>query len=155
MINLLPKLRTSLTLALSIAVFLIILPLTYFSRSLSQRLSCLWSAVILRLLGCSYTVENAHHLLNEGAIYSVQHTSLLDTFIYPALLPSHTIYYAKSELKRIPIFGWVLHQLGHQFVERGGGQSQLDILRDNALLFPKNTALFIHPQGTRRERYVR
>ena len=142
--------RTLFTLMSTALILIILIALTYFSRPLALSLSRLWSRVILRLLGCTYNVIGRENLPLSGAIIAAQHTSLLDTFIYPALLPSKTIYYAKSELKKVPILGLALRRLGHQFVDRGKGSAQLNTLREDALTFPDDVTLFIHPQGTRR-----
>ncbi|MEI8027478.1 MAG: lysophospholipid acyltransferase family protein [Pseudomonadota bacterium] len=109
-----------------------------------------WSRFLLKTLGCTLKLEGSLPKNLSGYIVAAQHTSLLDTFIYPSILPPRTLYFAKKELRHTPIFGFLLARLGYLFVERDSAISSLKLMENVGMRSKSTDIFFIHPQGTRR-----
>ena len=109
-----------------------------------------WSRYLLKVLGCKLELQGSLPENLSGYIVAAQHTSLLDTFIYPCILPPRTLYFAKKELRHTPIFGFLLARLGYLFVERDSAVSSLKLMENVGLKAKSTDIFFMHPQGTRR-----
>ena len=109
----------------------------------------LWGKGFLRCFGVRLAVHGRKLLPAEGLIVAASHHSLLDTFIYPAILDPKSCYVAKSELARIPLFATAFRLLGNVFVERGGDKSSRETLLRHVEALPPGFSVFIHPEGTR------
>jgi 1-acyl-sn-glycerol-3-phosphate acyltransferase len=120
------------------------------SARLARTLVRSWGWACLRLMRIRVEVEHGERLTGAAAVYAAQHTSLLDTFVYPALLPVDTLYIAKSELARLPLLSFAYRRLGYLFVDRSGGASALLSLERAASEAAPGHSFFVHPQGTRR-----
>ena len=80
-----------------------------------------WIRGILKIFGVRLTVSGLEHL-EPGRNYVVManHRSQLDPVAMGvAVLPRHTRWVAKKELRRVPILGAALHLSGQIFIDRG------------------------------------
>ena len=109
----------------------------------------IWGKGVLLCFGTRFSVSGLEQLPSSNFITAVSHHSLLDTFIYPAILPPETCYIAKSELSRLPIFSRAFRLLGNAFVRRGEGRGALSELVTHVQGLPPQHTVFIHPEGTR------
>ena len=108
-----------------------------------------WGKGVLLCFGTRFSVTGQEYLPSGNFIAAVSHHSLLDTFIYPAILPPETCYIAKSELSRLPIFSRAFRLMGNIFVRRGEGMVALSELIRHVQSLPPHHTVFIHPEGTR------
>ena len=108
-----------------------------------------WGKGVLLCFGTRLSVTGQENLPSGNFIAAVSHHSLLDTFIYPAILPPETCYVAKSELSRLPIFSRAFRLMGNTFVHRGKGMGALSKLIRHVQSLPPHHTVFIHPEGTR------
>ncbi|MEC0089786.1 MULTISPECIES: lysophospholipid acyltransferase family protein [Paenibacillus] len=100
-------------------------------------------AVLYRL----ETVGKNHIPTEGGVLLCANHISVMDPITVGIKLKRQVKYMAKAELFDIPVFGWLLRQLGAFPVKRGGVSKEsirlsINILRDGQLMG-------IFPEGTR------
>lgn len=105
--------------------------------------------VFMRAFGVRIVVSGEEHLPVGGFVAAAAHTSMLDTFLYPGLLPLNTIYVAKKELARLPLYGAVFRKLGYVYVDRGGNLGAVHELERAVAELKGDVPIFIHPEGTR------
>ena len=100
---------------------------------------------------CSpWKVENFLMLsLNQLYIIIANHTSLLDTFIYPLILPNNTIYVAKKEIQKNIFISKSIKKRYCFFIDRKRPVESLLKLNHFLEINKNNQPLFLHPQGTR------
>ncbi|WP_199556170.1 lysophospholipid acyltransferase family protein [Sandaracinobacteroides hominis] len=122
-----------------------------FSHDLVRRGAHLWSAWCIGcariLLGLKLEVRGS--VPQEGVIVASKHTSAYET-ILTLYLFHHPAVVMKSELRKIPIWGFVSFKHGSIFVERGKGASALkSMLRQAKARVAEGRPIFIFPEGTR------
>lgn len=100
------------------------------------------------LLGIEVRVEGALH--QGQALYAMRHESFFEAIDLPNFLHTPPIIFAKMELLRIPLWGWLAARYGIIGVERGKGASALRSMRRAALAAKASGRDFaIFPEGTR------
>ncbi len=86
---------------------------------------------------------------DTNVIVVSNHQSLLDIFFLMAFFPKQITFFAKKELKYVPILGFNLVQMGHVLVDRGKGKkalTQLNMIKSKLL---DGKSIIIFPEGTR------
>lgn len=110
-----------------------------------------WSKIILWSVAVTYSVKGLENLdPDEHYVFVANHESALDIPLAFALLPYHMVAITKKELKKIPIFGWVLAMSGFIFVDRSRHEkamASLDAAAESLKSNPRSILLF--PGGTR------
>jgi 1-acyl-sn-glycerol-3-phosphate acyltransferase len=106
-----------------------------------------WSKRLLRML----KVEARIHGLPDGGLPGnllivANHVSWLDIFVLNTLQPSRFI--AKSELRRWPIVGRLIRDVGTLFIERDRRRHTHNIKRDAAEALARGDVIAIFPEGT-------
>jgi 1-acyl-sn-glycerol-3-phosphate acyltransferase len=85
----------------------------------------------------------------EGVIVASKHTSMYET-ILTLYLFHHPAVVMKSELRKIPVWGFVADRHGSIFVERGkAGAALKAMLRQARARSAEGRPIFIFPEGTR------
>ena len=137
-------------LLLTLVYCLLCLPLIWLNQiRLAKRLLPIWARCVLTLMRIKIQVFNSEQLINRNAIYTANHTSLLDTFIYPAILPFESVYVAKLSLSKLPLLSFIAKHIGFVFLDREKGVNSVKALAAFAQQTDRNTPIFIHPEGTR------
>jgi len=108
-----------------------------------------WGRAVLWCMGVRLDVRGRVPDSTADTIWAAAHTSLLDTFAYPACLPALTVYVGKLELARIPLLAGSYRILGHLFVDRRGGRAAMQRFFDEVARVPRERPIFMHPEGTR------
>lgn len=109
-----------------------------------------WARRILKYYQVSYSIlGNLPADLKHSSIIVANHTSLLDTFLYPAILPTSTVYIAKSELRNIPFIPRKLKEKFCFFIDRSASVKSLRRILKFVETLDKDSPLFLHPEGTR------
>jgi 1-acyl-sn-glycerol-3-phosphate acyltransferase len=95
-------------------------------------------------------LENLHHAIQQGpCLVACKHQSTWETIALPLFLDSFTIV-LKSELGRIPLFGFYLKRLKMIFVDRDSrSQTIKSLLAQGRQAIDDNRSIFIFPEGTR------
>ena len=135
---------TVLTLAYGLGIVL----LAPFPR-VTRPLMPYWGRAVLWCFGVRLEIHHVPPHSVSSTIWAVSHTSLLDTFAYPACLPDSTVYVGKVELSRLPLVARGYRILGHLFVDRHGGRAEMQRFFTLAAQVSAERPLFIHPEGTR------
>lgn len=125
---------------------------------LNYRLQFWWASFLFRwvcrLLDLAFTVEGDDEVEPGPILIFMRHTSIVDNLL-PLMLVSkpHDMrirYVLKYELLSDPALDIVGNRLPNMFVDRdGGGEAQLDQLRDLAQGLASNEGVIIYPEGTR------
>lgn len=111
--------------------------------------SLTWLAAYRGICGVSYTVKGREHLPEGGCVVAMKHQSTWDTFAMFAVF-RQPVFVFKSELARIPFFGWTLLRLGCIPVTRGSGKSALDsMIEGTRIACSRGKQVVIFPEGTR------
>src|SRR5688500_17405666 len=74
-----------------------------------------WAQTICAAAGARLVVHDPENMLvGRGCVYASNHVSWFDVFAVASVLPRYT-FIAKSELRRIPLFGWGAESAGVVF----------------------------------------
>ena len=109
----------------------------------------MWSKKILAYYNIKVNLKGELPKFNQGYIIIANHTSLLDTFIYPLILPNNTIYVAKKEIQKNIFISKSLKKRYCFFIDRKKPVESLLKLNHFLKINENNQPLFLHPQGTR------
>ena len=127
----------------------IILPLigqkkAIYISSRSWAFPLLWMAgAKIRVIG----LENVN--LKKPMIYASNHESSLDIPLLFAVLPIPLFFLAKTELRKIPIFGWFVSAVGMVFIDRTNHESAMESLTKAGSEIRKGKNIISFPEGTR------
>ena len=112
-----------------------------------------WARTLVRAAGVKLRVHGAEHILNErGAIYVANHVSWFDIFAIASVLPSYS-FVAKSELRRIPVFGWGAQSAGIIFLDRDNRKAAFESYKIAAREVEGGRSVVVCPEGTRGRDY--
>ena len=95
-------------------------------------------------------VKGKHNLQDRNYIFAANHASLIAIPLLLIAVNRYTVFIAKSELSKIPIFKSILDRAGFIFVDRKNNDSavkSMNNLMDNIKKIPRSVAIF--PEGTR------
>jgi 1-acyl-sn-glycerol-3-phosphate acyltransferase len=68
--------------------------------------------------GLGFRVEGLERLPQQPAVVVANHASYVDGPLLYAALPSRFGFVIKKEIVHVPLAGWLLRRLGHEFVDR-------------------------------------
>jgi len=122
----------------------ILLPTLKWRRDVSRGLARLF----FRLAGLDFRVEGLERLPGQPAVVVANHASYVDGPLLYAALPSRFGFVIKKEIVGVPMAGWLLRRLGHEFVDRHNkAESAKDARRIlKAAVGGESVAFF--PEGT-------
>ncbi|MFC7681998.1 lysophospholipid acyltransferase family protein [Paenibacillus sp. GCM10028914] len=107
-------------------------------------------AVVRGLFAVLYRFESVgvHNIPAEGGVLiCANHTSLRDPISVGIHVKRQVKFMAKAELFKIPVFGWLIHQLGAFPVKRGGVSK--DSIKTSLKILRQGEIMGIFPEGTR------
>lgn len=133
--------------------FLLLLPLLILPRPVTLWVTNLYLRIQLVLLrafcGITYVIEGIEHLPSGACLIAAQHESSWETLYFQYLL-GHPVMYAKKEIFRYPVFGFLATKVGHIPIDRGGAiESVRDGFKNGASAVKNGRKLLIFPSGTR------
>ena len=111
----------------------------------------MWGKVGLWICGIKLDVEGRENLKEKfPAIFIGNHQSLLDVYIFPALLPKKIFVIGKKELLKYPFLGWIFYLTGSIPVDRS---NHIQAMKSMEKVYDKINTLgygvFFCPEGTR------
>jgi 1-acyl-sn-glycerol-3-phosphate acyltransferase len=154
--------RTILLLATVLVMTAILGPIVIIARlfgaregegSVAQRAMHLWARSLNWAAGVKLRVHGAEHIeRSRGAIYVSNHVSWFDIFAIASILPRYS-FIAKSELRKIPLFGIAAEAAGIVFIDRDNRKSAFESYKVASLEVRRGRSVVVCPEGTRGRDY--
>jgi len=110
----------------------------------------IWGKTLSFIFNIKLVVKGKHNLQDRNYIFASNHASLIDIPLLLIAVNRYTVFIAKSELSKIPIFKSILDRAGFIFVDRKNNDSavkSMNNLMDDIKEIPRSVAIF--PEGTR------
>lgn len=148
------RLRTTLRLTRRVAALVVHLALGVKLAALAfpflgsqgrDRVIGWWAARLLRVLGVRLHAASPPGVPG-GALLVCNHVSWLDIYVILATRRVHFV--SKSEVRRWPVVGWLAHQTGTLFLERGRRADTARINVDMHALMTQGRWVAVFPEGT-------
>jgi 1-acyl-sn-glycerol-3-phosphate acyltransferase len=137
--------RVTLHIVGGLATTVLVFP--WLRQSGRQRLIRRWSLQFLRML----KVEARVHWRHEGAmpdnvLIVANHVSWLDIFVLSSLQPARFI--AKADLRRLPVVGRLIANVGTLFIERERRRDTHTVNRHTVEALTRGDVVAVFPEGT-------
>ncbi len=110
----------------------------------------IWGKTLSFIFKIKLIVKGKHNLQERNYIFASNHASLIDIPLLLIAVNRYTVFIAKSELSKIPIFKSILDMAGFIFVDRKNNDNavkSMNNLMDDIKKIPRSVAIF--PEGTR------
>lgn len=110
----------------------------------------IWGKTLSFIFNIKLVVKGKHNLQNRNYVFVSNHASLIDIPLLLIAVNRYTVFIAKSELSKIPIFKSILDRAGFIFVDRKNNDSavkSMNNLMEDIKKIPRSVAIF--PEGTR------
>ena len=110
----------------------------------------IWGKTLSFIFNIKLVVKGKHNLQNRNYVFASNHASLIDIPLLLIAVNRYTVFIAKSELSKIPIFKSILDMAGFIFVDRKNNDNavkSMNNLMDDIKKIPRSVAIF--PEGTR------
>ena len=112
-----------------------------------------WCRGIAKASGVRIHVYNPERTSDaRGHVYIANHVSWYDIFTLASVIPRFT-WIAKSELRRIPLFGRAAEAAGIVFIDRDNRKAAFDAYKVAAEDVRRGRSVIICPEGTRGKDY--
>jgi 1-acyl-sn-glycerol-3-phosphate acyltransferase len=83
-------------------------------------------------------------------VFLANHQSIMDIFVFGAVVPRKTVAVAKREISRIPLFGWFFVRSGNLIIYRGSSEAARRMLEVAARrLRSEGLSVWFMPEGHR------
>ncbi len=154
--------RSILTVLTVVIATIVLAPIVIVSRllgmregetGLAQRCMRAWARCMVIAAGVKIVVHNPERILRgRGAVYASNHVSWFDVFAIASVLPRYT-FIAKSELRKLPLFGWGAESAGVVFLARDNRKSAFESYKGAAQTVKGGQSVVVFPEGTRGRDY--
>jgi 1-acyl-sn-glycerol-3-phosphate acyltransferase len=117
--------------------------------SIYARCIRLWSRSVNLSAGVRVRVHGAERMRHEhGAVFIANHVSWFDVFALAAEVPWCS-FVAKTELKKVPVFGFAIQCAGIVFIDRENRKAAFESYHLAAAEVRRGRAVVVFPEGTR------
>ncbi len=135
---------------LVLGIIAIVLSFFDSSGNIGCNLGKLWSRINLFLSGVRVSVKGLDNLdPNQSYIVMSNHQSYYDVFAIMASLPLQMRWVMKSELRKIPFFGFACERIGTISIDRGESAKARQTLNAAIEKIKAGASIVIFPEGTR------
>lgn len=117
----------------------------YKVANIILKIGCFLSAIRIDTNGLD------HFPKKENIIVVSNHQSLFDIIVIMAYLPRHVSFFAKKELKKVPILNKDIEKMEHEFVDRNQSTKALEQLQKMGERLKRNFNILLFAEGTRSE----
>ena len=110
----------------------------------------IWGKTLSFIFNIKLVIKGKHNLHDENYIFAPNHSSLIDIPLLFIAVNRYTVFIAKNELSKIPIFKSILDRGGFIFIDRKNNDSavkSMNNLMEDIKKTPRSVAIF--PEGTR------
>jgi 1-acyl-sn-glycerol-3-phosphate acyltransferase len=123
--------------------------LTFLDERAPDRLIQVWAESTLRVSGVRTECRGLENLPPGNFVLAVNHQSNFDAMVLFRHIRRHLRFVAKQQLRRVPLFGYALERAGNVFVDRTGGDSDKQRLREAATQVRDRVSVVFFAEGTR------
>lgn len=110
---------------------------------------CCWCRAYVFLMPMwRLCVEGRENLPSGACVLTPNHQSFLDIVVLFCLFYPFK-WVARSELFRLPLFGWILRLGGYVSIQRGSSADAVRMLEDCGRLLEAGVPVLLFPEGTR------
>ena len=121
--------------------------------SVYQKVMTMWAHAMCVAAGVTVKVHGAERMSRDaGVIYAANHVSWFDIFALASVLPRYS-FVAKSELRKLPLFGWGAESAGIIFLERENRKAAFESYKVAARQVRSGRSVVVCPEGTRGRDY--
>ena len=109
-----------------------------------------WGKTLSFIFNVKLKIKGQDRLLDTNYIFAANHSSLIDIPLLLVAVNRYTVFIAKHELSKIPIFKSILDKAGFIFVNRENNDSaikSMNYLIEDIKKIPRSVGIF--PEGTR------
>jgi len=139
---------------LVLAPFVIVARILRLGERPAQWAMRTWAQTICVAGGAKVVVHNPENMLaGRGCVYACNHVSWFDVFAIASVLPRYT-FIAKSELRRIWLFGWGAEAAGVVFLARENRKAAFESYHGAAAEVARGRSVVVCPEGTRGTEYA-
>ncbi len=110
-----------------------------------------WARSLLATAGVRHAAKGLEHLPQGNFVLAANHLSNFDALVMFAHIRRHMRFVAKMQLRKIPVFGYALYRAGNIFIDRSGGSSDREKLREAAEAVRDRVSVVFFAEGTRSE----
>jgi 1-acyl-sn-glycerol-3-phosphate acyltransferase len=112
-----------------------------------------WARSVGNAAGMTVRAHNPERVSREtGTVYVCNHVSWFDVFALAGYLPRYS-FIAKSELRRIPLFGYAAEAAGIVFLDRDNRKAAFESYKLAAAQVQRGRSIVVYPEGTRGRDY--
>jgi 1-acyl-sn-glycerol-3-phosphate acyltransferase len=113
-----------------------------------------WARTMCVAAGVEVVVHHPERIVaGRGAVYACNHVSWFDVFAIASVLPRYT-FIAKSELRKLPLFGYGAESAGVVFLARDNRKAAFESYKDAAKEVTAGKNVVVFPEGTRGHDYA-
>jgi 1-acyl-sn-glycerol-3-phosphate acyltransferase len=119
-------------------------------RNLVHYIGRFWALLNVYLSGTRLVIRGREKI-EKGCSYIVManHQSLFDVWALIGMLPLQLRWIIKSDIKKMPIFGYALERMGHIYVDRRRRKDTALSLEEALQKMGERASVVIFPEGTR------
>lgn len=150
MINSILVVSTILTVTLLLGLPALIL--VWFFPQVIFLFSRIWSrAVLLSARGLKVEISGLENLdRSQSYIFLSNHQSAFDIPVLITAIPFNTRFIAKKELSKVPVWGWVVSNMGHVMIDRRNITKAKESIREATdIIKRRKLSIIAFPEGTR------
>ena len=110
----------------------------------------IWGKTLSFIFNVKLVTKGKEKLQDQNFIFAANHASLIDIPLLLVAVERYTVFIAKHELSKIPIFNSILKKAGFIFVDRKNNDSavrSMNYLLEDIKKTPRSVGIF--PEGTR------
>jgi 1-acyl-sn-glycerol-3-phosphate acyltransferase len=154
--------RTFIVSATALIMTLLLAPVVVIARLLGAKegprsiyawATRTWSRALINAAGVRVRLHNPERVSREmGTVYVSNHVSWFDVFALSSMLPRYS-FIAKSELRRIPLFGFGAEAAGIVFLDRDNRKAAFESYKLAAKEVQRGRSMVVYPEGTRGRDY--
>lgn len=117
---------------------------------LSHLVGRFWARSILCVSRVKVSVQGLERIDPAATyVYMANHQSMFDILALLGYLPIQFRWLAKTELFRIPIFGYSMARVGYISIDRSNRKSAIKSLKEAARKIAQGVSVVVFPEGTR------
>lgn len=142
------------TLIISVVCSVMTILVSYLSKNddTLHKIVKIWANSILATSGVKVTLRGLSHIKkSQSHVYMSNHQSNFDIPVLISSLPVHFRWLAKTDLFKIPLFGFAMKRASHISIDRSNRRSAFKSLKRAADIIRSGVSVLIFPEGTRSE----